>query len=294
MKLAHLRAFVMLAEERHFGRAAERLAMAQPPFSQQIKTLEEELEVTLVSRARRPIELTSAGRAFLHEARRILHQVEAARATARRVGAGYEGRLAIGVVGSAAVEFLPDILRRFRERWPAVTLSVREMPSPLQLEALVNGGLDLGFVRPPVVDPTLTVRVIAQEPFVIALPIEHAAAHRPALRLADLSGTPLVIFGEEEAPGFHGQIMHLCQRAGYAPSLVQEASQMTTMIALVAAGLGAAVVPRAARRLAIEGVCYRPIIDESPLADLCAVWRRDHANRGIAEMITLIDELSTS
>jgi DNA-binding transcriptional LysR family regulator len=164
MDLRHLRYFVVLAEQRHFGRAAELLNMAQPPLSQQIKALEDELGVILIDRSTRPIDLTPAGKTLLREARQILHHVSRAQAATRRAGQGLEGELVLGVTGSAAMEFVPPLLAAFRERWPQVHLALREMSSPDQLSALARGDIHLGFVRPPVLDDRLSVRLVHQEP----------------------------------------------------------------------------------------------------------------------------------
>jgi len=290
MELRHLRYFVVLAEQRHFGRAAEILHMAQPPLSQQIKAMEEELQVTLFDRSVRPIDLTPAGKTLLREARQILQQMSRAQAMTKRVGRGQEGSLAIGVTGSAAAEFLPPILEAFYERWPEVTLSLREMSSPAQLLALEKGEIHLGFVRPPILDDTLGIRLVHQEPFLAALPDNHPLAGSAGIRLADLNGAALVIFDRDEAPGFRDLIMHLCQSAGFFPGRVQEAHQMVTMLALVAARIGVALVPRSARHLTPERVVLRPILDDTPLIELYAAWPRDRHSVLIEELLAVIDE----
>ncbi|ACL58050.1 LysR family transcriptional regulator [Methylobacterium nodulans] len=290
MDLRHLRYFVVLAEQRHFGRAAELLNMAQPPLSQQIKALEDELEVTLFDRSTRPIELTAAGRTLLREARQILHHVSRAQAATRRAGQGQDGHLVIGVTGSAAMEFLPPVLLAFRARWPDIRLSLREMSSPEQIAALERGEIHIGFVRPPVLDDRLNVRLVHQDPFVVALPGDHPQAGVEGVRLADLNGTALIIFDPAEAPGFRDLIIHVCRTAGYVPETLESAPQMTTMLALVSAGLGFALVPRSARRLALERVVFRPLLDPCAAVELYAVWSRDKAVRLAEELVSVIDE----
>ncbi|WP_137391165.1 LysR family transcriptional regulator [Rhodoligotrophos defluvii] len=291
MELRHLRYFVALAEQRHFGRAAESLNIAQPPLSQQIRALEEELQVTLFDRSRRPIDLTPAGRTLLREARQVLSQVDRARSMTRRAASGQAGRLIVGITGSAALEFAPPVLAAFSERLPDVNLSLREMSSPAQLIGLEKGEIHIGFVRPPVIDEHLSIRLVHQEPFVVALPASHPLAQEAALQLAALNGTPLVIFDTEEAPGFRELIMHLCQSGGYSPGKIQEAHQMTTMLCLVASGLGMALVPRSARRLAYEDVVFKPLLDDSPLVELYAVWPRDKAEPLIEELLAAVDDV---
>ncbi|WP_342643794.1 LysR family transcriptional regulator [Rhodoligotrophos ferricapiens] len=290
MDLRHLRYFVVLAEQRHFGRAAEILNIAQPPLSQQIRALEEELQVTLFDRSRRPIELTPAGRTLLREARQVLSQFERAQSMTRRAASGHAGRLIVGITGSAALEFAPPVLAAFSERLPDVDLSLREMSSPAQLIGLEKGEIHIGFVRPPVIDDRLSIRLVHQEPFVVALHKLHPLAGKPALRLAELNGTPLVIFDTEEAPGFRELILHLCQSAGYSSLKIQEAYQMTTMLCLVASGLGMALVPRSARRLGYEDVVFKPLLDDSPLVELYAVWPREKREPLIEDLLAVIDD----
>ena len=290
MDVRHLRYFVALAERRHFGRAAEALNIAQPPLSQQIKALEEELGVALFDRSMRPIELTAAGKVLLREARQILQQIARAQAVTRRAGRGQEGHLVIGITGSAAVEFLPPVLARFGERCPEVNLSVREMSSPDQLMALETGEIHIAFVRPPVIAPKLTIQLVHQEPFLVALPSTHALAEHEAIRLADLGDTPLILFDAVAAPGFHDMIMHLCRTAGYAPPQVQEARQMLTMLSMVAARLGVALVPRAMRRLVLDGVTFRPLLDDAPPIDLYVAWPSDKRNALIEELLLAVED----
>lgn len=272
MDFRQLRYFVTLAEELHFGRAANILNIAQPPLSQQIKLLEGELEVSLFDRSSRPIKLTPAGLALLRESRAILSQVSRAEAIARQEGAGDAGRIIIGITGTAALEFAVPVLQALARRRPNVQVSLREMSSPAQLEALESGDIHIGFVRPPIMDERMSIRLVHKDPFYVALPKNHPKCYDEKVQLAELSGTPLVIFDREEAPGFRDLMLHLCRTAGYTPPIIQDAHQMTTMLCLVGAGLGCAMVPRSARRLAIEGVVFRPVADYSPAIELYAVW----------------------
>src|SRR5512133_1148541 len=178
IELRHLRYFVAVAEELHFGRAAQRLHIAQPGLSQQIQALESELGVSLLARTRRRVELTAAGQVFLDEGRRALAQVERAENLTRRAASGEIGRLTIGGTESATWVVLPELLRDFRRRYPNVDLAIREMPSPLQLEALRNGEIDVGFVRPPVGTDGLVARTILEERLGILLPKAHPLAKR--------------------------------------------------------------------------------------------------------------------
>ena len=188
MELRHLRYFVVVAEELHFRRAAERLHMSQPPLSQQIRALEEEVGATLLLRNQRRVELTAAGVVFLERARQILADVEDAARQARRVQRGEVGRLAVGFVGSAMYSFVPDLLRRFGEHAPDVTLRLHEMGTTEQLRQLEDGRLDVGFLRAARSRPELKIEIVAEEPVIAALPDLHPLAAKPRLTLADLEG----------------------------------------------------------------------------------------------------------
>ncbi|MBJ3777095.1 LysR family transcriptional regulator [Acuticoccus mangrovi] len=290
MDLRQLRYFVTLAEQRHFGRASELLNIAQPPLSQQMKALEADLGVELFDRSTRPIGLTPAGQTLLREARLILSQVARAEATTRRAGVGDGGRLVIGVTGTAALEFAAPALRAFGRRRPNVQLALREMSSPAQLVALAAGDIHLGFLRPPVPDDQFAIKLVHTDPFVVALPADHPRARQDAIRLAELNGAPLVIFESKEAPAFRDLILHVCRSAGFVPSMIQDAQQIMTMLCLVGSGMGIALVPRSARRLQIEGVVFRPLIDTSPDVELYAAWVPNDGASLAQDLLDLIDE----
>ena len=293
MELRHLRYFVAVAEARHFGRAAERLNMAQPSLSQQIQRLEDELGVALLNREKRPVELTEAGKAFLEEARLTLAQADRAAETARRAARGSIGRITVGTVASAAFDTLHRVLRLYRECFPEVRLTVRELSSPEQVRALEQRQIHVGFLRPPTKEHWLRSLTIAREDYVIALPGDHPLALRKRVALADLNGESLVLFARTEAPGFYDQIIELCRRAGFEPSAYQEASQTDTIIALVAAGLGVTVMPDSVRRLNIAGVVYRPIVEAMPKAELCVAWRADDTTPALLALIDVVQGLSS-
>ena len=206
MELRHLRYFVVVAEELHFRRAAERLHMSQPPLSQQIRALEEEVGATLLLRNQRQVELTAAGAAFLERAREILTLVEDAALEARRVQRGEVGRLAIGFVGSAMYSFVPELLRAFREQFPDVVLRLQELGTSEQLRQLENGRLDVGFMRLPVLRPELRVETVCEEPVIAALPDLHPLAAKRRLSLEDLEGQPLVLLTRSGAPGLRAAL----------------------------------------------------------------------------------------
>jgi DNA-binding transcriptional LysR family regulator len=275
MELRHLRYFLAVADELHFGRAAERLAIAQPPLSQQIQALEAELGVPLFTR--HPVRLTPAGEAFQQEAAATLQRAERATEAARAAARGELGTIRVGFVSSAAYGALPVAVRRFRDHHPRVTLALTELTTAFQLQGLHAGDLDVGLFRvdpASLRDPDLVAETIAREPYVLALPTDHPLAARRRVPLAELADEPFVTFPYRSNPSLHGQLERYCLRAGFTPRVVQEATLMQTIVALVAAGLGVSLVPASLQRLQLAGLAYRPLAEKDVLTELVAVRRR--------------------
>lgn len=274
--LKALQAFQVLADCRHFGRAAARLGMTQPPLSIRIRGLEAALGVRLFDRGRAGVTLTAAGEALMAEVgplferhRRLVQQV---RATAR----GDAGDLRVGFVTPAEFSFLPERLREFRARTPGIRLQLSEMTSDAQTTALLEGRLDVGFVLPPVVSPALHYRPVARERLVVALAARHRLARgRGSLTAAQLANEALVIFPRDKAPALFDQIMQALTGPAGAPAIGQEAIQMPTIVSLVAAGLGIALVPDSLRNLGRKGVVYRALAGAPSLVETGIAWRRD-------------------
>lgn len=291
MELRHLRYFLAVAEEMHFGRAAARLAMAQPPLSQQIRQLEEELGVALFRRTRRRVALTEAGEAFLVGARRALAEVERAAVAARRAARGETGHLAIGFVGSATYELLPSLLRLLRSRYPDIALSLREMTTAQQATALAAGEIDLGFLRPPLEGDDLDMATVREERLVAVLPAGHRlAGSTEPLDLAELAREAFVLFPAAQGQGLYSQIVEACRQAGFYPRVVQEAVQMDTLLALVAGSVGVTLAPSSLEALARPGVTYRPVA-HSPALQLAAAWRRGDDRPPLRRVLELIRQL---
>jgi len=273
VELRQLRYFVAVAEELHFRRAAERLHISQPPLSQQIRALEEELGFPLLVRTRRRVDLTPAGAAFLRDARALLSELEGAVATARRIDAGQTGRLRISFVGSALLSIVPGTVERFRAARPGVEIELRERPTADQERAVRAGVADVGLVRPPIDDDgQLRVATVLRERTVAALPAGHPLAELRRVPLRRLAAEPLVLFPRDQAPGYHDLLIGSLGEAGPAPRVIQYAPEMLTIIGLVAAGAGVSLVPASVRRLALDGVTYRPVVG-APLSELVAITR---------------------
>jgi DNA-binding transcriptional LysR family regulator len=277
MELRHLRYFVAVAEELHFGRAAERLRIAQPPLSRQIRDLEREIGSPLFGRVPRGVELTPAGRAFLPEARLTLAQAERAQRSAQRAAEGETGRLRVGFVEAATHSgILPDVLRFFRAHLPSVGLSLFELDALRQAEAFQDGRIDLGLLHSPPLDAARWLRVepIYQEPVILAVSKLHPLASRARLTLGALAEESFVSFPRVAAPGMYDDIIARCRAAGFSPRIVQEAAGWHTLASLVSAGVGIGFVPRSIAEFQQAGVVYRPVRSLAVEMSLAAVWKR--------------------
>ncbi len=286
MELRHLRYFAAVAEERHFGRAADALGIAQPPLSKQLQDLEAELGYSLFDRSRRPIELTAAGRTLLEHTRGLFEALEVAVRETRRAGEGHSGRLAIGYPASLAYSGLTQLLRAFRERSPDVAIEVRELPPADQVEALKRGDLDVGFVRSPMVEPQLASENIRTEKLVLALPADHRLAIRERIALSAVAREPFVFFPRARGPGFFDLLISVCRDSGFTPHIVQEAPQID-VLALVAAGFGLSILPESVRELRRADIVLRPIIG-SPTTELRLVWRSGDPAPAVARFIETV------
>lgn len=275
IELRLLRQFVAVAEELHFGRAAERLAMTQPPLSMAVQSLERELGVRLFERSRRSVALTAAGHALLDEARRLLAAAAALPQAVTRAARGESGLLRLAFVSSIAYGPLPQWLRAFREAHPAVQLQLREATLDVQLAAFDAGEIDAGFVlhAPAAAPAGLAAQSVLVEPLWLALPEGHAAATRKTVRATELRDTPLVIFPRAVTPSLYDAILAAQRERGWTPAVAQEAIQMQTIVNLVSAGIGAAWVPETVTRLQRPGVVYRRAAGAPVLAETSLVWR---------------------
>jgi DNA-binding transcriptional LysR family regulator len=288
VELRHLRYFRAVAEELHFGRAAERLHMAQPPLSQQILQLERELGVTLLVRSTRKVELTPAGEAYLKQVVAILDAVDEAGAQARRIAEGVEGHLAIGCVGSATYSLLPRLVRALRDELPGVDVSVRgEMLAPAQIAALLTGEIDLALLRPPVEQPGVLVETVRRDRLLVALPEGHALATRDDLSVSDLRDEEFVAHAGHGRSVMSSILTAMCADAGFVPRIRHEVEETSTLVTLVSAGLGVAIVPEPTAALDIAGVCYRPLTPDALGVDL-DVARAARANSSLLDNVLTV------
>jgi DNA-binding transcriptional LysR family regulator len=289
--LRRLPYFVAVAEELHFGRAARRLNLAQPPLSQQIRRLEAEVGFPLFERRQagpRRVALTPAGAALLDAARRALALAADGVEAARRAGRGESGALTLGFAASVMLTPVAGVVRAYRERYPGVQLRLREMVTSVQVQALRAGEIDAGFLREPPAAPDLAAEPVLRESFAVAIPARHALAARRELPLGALAAEPFVLFPREAGPAFHDQIVTLCAAAGFTPRVVQEAVEWQTVIGLVATGLGVSVVPDGVRALRAPGVVYRPLPASVPGTTVSLAWRAGDRSPQLAGLRSLL------
>ncbi len=288
IELRHLRYFVAVAEELHFGRAAARLGIAQPPLSQQIQKLEILLDTQLFTRTSRQVALTDAGKVFLESAKRTIAQLNAAVADAQEVGRGERGTVTVGFAASVMFQSLPAHIREFRSQFPDVHLALREMSTGPQLTALYAGDIDVGFGRQPKHDGSLKTHTVIEEPLIIAINRRHPLASNEHIDLKDLSHDNFVLFPEDVAPGLYSQVFAVCREAGFRPHVVQESRELYTTVSLVEAGVGVTIVPASVIKMGWNDVVYKPI--DSPLAQSAIemVWRAYERSPATLAFINLV------
>lgn len=294
MELRHLRYFIAVAEELHFGRAAERLHMAQPPLSQQIRSLEEELGVQLLHRTKRRVQLTEAGQVFLVEARRSLTQIEQTILAAQRAGRGEIGSLAMGFISSASYTLLPELLQVFRQRFPDVQLTLYELTTEQQLQKLRNGEIDIGFLYLPSYDDSLSIVSVTNEPLIVALPQSHPLTMSPQISLSSLAGEPFILPSRHLAVGFYDRVVNACQQRGFSPRVVQEANTIQTIVSLVAGGIGISLVPASLQNLQRTGVVYKALQRPVPEVEMTVICRKDDPSPVLHAFLNVVRERMSS
>ncbi|HLK66451.1 MAG TPA: LysR substrate-binding domain-containing protein [Bryobacteraceae bacterium] len=257
IELRHLRYFLTVAETLHFSKAAERLGMAQPPLSHQIKRLEQLVGHRLFDRTTRGVKLTLAGQLLADRARSTIEKVQDDLEQVRRLGRGEEGTLTVGFSGSIMFTNLPAAIEAYRRRFPKVELRLRESTTGAQIPALLDGTLDLAFLRDG--DPTegIQMTTLLKEPYVAVLPQSHPLARKRAFRVSDLRSEPFIFFARRMGPLAFDRTMACCERSGFRPNIVQDAPQWPTLVRLVAAGLGVSLAPGCVGSVKIPGAVYR-------------------------------------
>ena len=292
ISLRQMHQFVAVAEELHYGRAAARLNMAQPPLSQSLQRLEAALGFALLERSSRKVTLTPAGHVFCGEAKRTLAQAEAAQRLARQVASEEVAEVTIGFVSAAVYRLLPETLRGFRRKYPGVQIRLEEQPTDLQVKSLLSGAIDLGFLHPPIEKAEgVALQVVHRDPFVAAVPANSVLAEAKSLDLADLAEQDFVSFPYRLGPNLYRSILTACRQAGFAPRITQEARLMSTILSLVAAEMGIALVPDGARSLGRSGVVFLPLagLPEDLVWELAIVWRQDDRRAALLRLLKAVE-----
>ncbi len=292
MEFRQLRYFVTVAQELHFGRAAERLDITQPALSKQIRVLEQELGIQLLSRTKRTVGLTPAGQAFSTQARQLLKQAEEAIALAQRTARGEVGTLTIGFTPTATYTILPKAITSFRSRFPQVELNMRELSTEGQVTALNQSQIDLGFLHPPIDARGLELYPILSEEFVVVLPKEHRLHQKKSLSLRDLATESFILHSRSEGPFLYDEFFKLCRQAGFPPKIAQETDSHQSRICLVAAGIGITFIPAGLPILGSENLICKPLEDLPIKLEFAAAWRSPIATPTLSKFLTVLNTIS--
>lgn len=297
MELRHLRYFVAVAEELNFTRAAERLYMAQPPLSTQIRALEDELGAQLLERDKRRVYLTQAGRQFLDRARTILASVQTAKDEVKSAASGEIGSLSVGFTASSMLSSaLPAAIRNYRSSHPSVVLKLMEMPSMHQLDAIHHRTLDLGVLRKPNIGtPTgVVIEEWYSAPLLAAMPAQHVLTQGKGIYIRELKDVPLIVYPRDAGIGLYWKVLDLCSKAGFRPAAMQEARDASTMIGLVSSGAGVAIVPNDTRCVQLPGVLYSPILDKDAVSSLYLGYRDADGNSHLEALLKTLRSAITA
>ncbi len=294
MELRHLRYFVAVAESLHFGRAAAQLRIAQPSLSHQIRQLEAELQTTLFQRTKRSVHLTESGRLFLEEAREILAHADRATLIARRASIDGSARLRAGFAVWTDLTKVFAVIKRLDETYPMIRVDLRSMSVPLQIAALKDGLIDVGFIRAASLEPVLNSELLVAEPFVVALPKNHRLAPRKRIALSALAKEPFIMGPHDSMPVFYDLTLRLCRDAGFVPRVRDEVDYPSMVLGFVATGIGIALVPASIRKIQSTGVVFRSLDPSPPILETSVAWRRDNMSETVNAFLLLVRGVMTS
>jgi DNA-binding transcriptional LysR family regulator len=294
MELRHLKYFVVVAEERHFTRAAVRLGMAQPPLSQQIRKLEHEIGALLFRRLTRGVELTDAGRVLYEDAKRIVDQVEQAKTRAQSAARGQTGHIRVGFASSVVFHpIIAEIVRAYRETHPDVRLSPSESNVAALIEDLLAERIDLAIIRQTAQESArVKIEALFDEDMVVALPPQHRLGGEAGINLQSLAQETLIMFPRTIAPVLYDEVMSACQRAGFSPQLGQESTQVASAVSMVAAGFGVSIVPQSIRQVAATGVTYHAIDGPGPKAQIVIAYRSTEFSKVVRDFLEVARRLT--
>jgi DNA-binding transcriptional LysR family regulator len=289
--LQHLQTFLIVVEEMNFGRAAERLHIAQPPLSRQIQRLEKNLGVELFLRTKPQIQLTAAGKVLAVEAKKILKQVDLAVQLTQRASRGEIGQIVIGFEGSSLSDIVPLSIKTYQQQFPEVKIDVQEMSTAEQLQALYEERIDIGFIVPQQVNDTLMVKTIREEPLVVAIAQSHPLATQEEIEIQQLQQEHFLVGFRDFRCGLDGEVMKVCHQAGFSPNVVQVTNEMQLILGFVAAQMGVALLPSSIKNIIREGVVYRPLVSSTVKIALAIAWRKDTPCSTLDNFLQLVDKI---
>ncbi|MGX1022006.1 DNA-binding transcriptional LysR family regulator [Pseudomonas sp. Y3 TE3536] len=289
--IRHLWLFLAVAEEKNFGRAAKRLGMTQPPLTEQIQILEQALKVKLFDRSRRGAALTPVGAAILPAVRKFADQLERLELAVEEAVAGHQGMVTIGAISSAMFDVLPEVIERFKQDHPQVTVSVREIDSVEAVPSLEAGDIDLAFAR---LDGDLGKgiewRPLTEEQLMVALPVDHPLANHSEIALASLASEPLVMFARKVSPLYFDNLIATCRANGFSPRVLHEVRSVASQIAFVSCGQGISLVPAAMKKLAPANVVIRPLAQQVSVVTTTYAWNAERANPLVQALVNQLSE----
>ncbi|MCM3766111.1 LysR substrate-binding domain-containing protein [Neobacillus niacini] len=291
MEFRHLHYFIAVAEELHFGRAAQRLNISQPPLSHQIAQLEKNLGVELFKRTKRHTELTPAGKYLLEQAYEILNKIEKTRIDVQKIHQGEKGQLHIGYTGILS-KLILQLIRTYRSRYPKVEIVLQHLSTSNQIRYLYENKIKLGFVCPPIESSQLNSRLVGFAPFVVALPSTHHLANETSpINLKELESEPFIMAHRKSEPGYFDTIISICNRAGFSPKVVQEAEGIFTILTLISTGMGISLVTNLTLEYGNSGIVFRPILNDNAAMDLSLVWRKNEESPLVESFLEVFNEL---
>ncbi|MGG1662050.1 LysR family transcriptional regulator [Brevibacillus sp. NRS-1366] len=294
MELRQLKYFITVAKELHFGRAAKLLQISQPPLSQQIKQLEEEMGVRLFHRTQRHVELTEAGKFFFARVNDFLENLNLACEQAQKIHRGKLGEIILGFTGTATYSILPKILHACKIKYPEIKIVLRELTTVEQVKALQEGQIHVGLLVPPIESDSIKVEVLREESFMVTLPKNHPLAkHMSPVDLASLANESFLMPRRDDGPGYYDAMVSLCYQAGFSPKIILEAKQYHTFISLVSSGIGIALLPSSIQFIDNEEIVFLPIKDIRPTWNTSVAWNKDNKSTILQVFISLIKESTT-
>lgn len=288
VELRLLHSFVAVAEELSFARAAERLHISQPPLTRQIKILEEELGFMLFDRTTRVVELTPAGKVYLAATHKLFAQIQKDIATAQRAARGEVGELIISFEASTANDLMANALQEFRNQYSGVELTLREMPTDAQVNALLERKTNVAFVIPPISDPAIAYHTVLREPLLLAMPSQHRFSERQSIAIEELADEPFIMSPRNKRCGLYDQVITICSLAGFNPRVIQEANEIQIMLSFISAGIGVSLLPAHIKDLRKQGVVYSTVTPSSVAVDLAVAWRKDDLSPTLAGFLHII------